>query len=63
MLFAINVKKELNSEPFCNKKFLKTKIKAYDDDATDFHDREMPKVESDYTCSAVITVDSALKKN
>ena len=40
---------------------MKTKIKSYSDEATDFH--EMPKVGSDYTCLAVINVGSALKKD
>ena len=42
---------------------MKTKIKSYGDEATGFHDKEMPKVGSDYTCLAVITRGSALKKN
>ena len=33
-----SIKKEFNSEPIFNKKFLKTKIKSYVDEATDFHD-------------------------
>ena len=42
---------------------MKTKIKSYGDEATGFHDKEMPKVGSDYTCLAVITIGSALKKD
>ena len=33
-----SIKKEFNSEPIFNKEFLKTKIKSYVDEATDFHD-------------------------
>ena len=42
---------------------MKTKIKSYSDKATDFHDKEIPKASSDYTCLAVINVDSTLKKD
>ena len=52
--------KKFDSEPACNKKLLKTKIKSYGDKATD---KEMPKAGSNHTCLAVITVDSALKKD
>ena len=37
--------------------------KSYGDETTDFHNKEMPKADSDYTCLAVISVDSALKKD
>ena len=40
-----------------------TKISSYGDEATDFHDKELPKAGSNHTCLAVITVDSALKKD
>ena len=40
---------------------MKNKIKSYGDEATGFHDKEM-KVDSDYTCLIVITIDSALEK-
>ena len=33
--------KELDKEPICNKKVLKTKVKSYGDEATDFNDEEM----------------------
>ena len=41
---------------------MKTKIKFYGDEVTDFHDKEAPKAGSYYSCSAVINVDSGLKK-
>ena len=31
-------------------KLLKTKIKSYCDDATEFHDKETPDVDSNYAC-------------
>ena len=43
---STSIKKELNSKPIYNKKFLKTKIKSNSDEATDFHDKEIPKVDS-----------------
>ena len=46
-----------------NKEFLKTKIKSHGDEITDFSDKEIPKVDSDHTCLAVISLDSALKKD
>ena len=41
---------------------LETKIKPYGHEATDLHDKEMPKVGSNYNCFAVTVVDSVLKK-
>ena len=35
----------------------------YGDEAKDFHDEEIPKVDSYHTCSAVISLDSALNKD
>ena len=40
---STDIEKEFNSEPVYNKKFFKTKIKFYRDEATDFHDKEMPQ--------------------
>ena len=47
------MKKEFNSEPIYNKKFLKTKIKY----GADFNDKELPKVGSNNICLAVILID------
>ena len=33
--FTDNIKKEFDSDPVCNKKFLKTKIKSHGDEVTD----------------------------
>ena len=41
---------------------MKTKIRSYRVEATNFHNKEIPKVSSNYTCLAVITIDSAFKK-
>ena len=32
------------------KKIVKTKLKSYGDEATDFHDKEMHKAGSNYAC-------------
>ena len=42
---------------------MKTKIKSYGEEATDFHDKEVPKVGSNCNCLAAISLDSALKKD
>ena len=43
--------------------FQKTKTKFYVDEATDFHNKDILKIGSSHTCFAVITLDSALKKD
>ena len=47
------MKKELDYEPTYNKKFLKTKMISYGDEATDFYDKEIPILGSNYTFLAV----------
>ena len=42
---------------------METKTKYHDDEVTDFYDKRIPKVDSNYTCLAVISLDSALKKD
>ena len=42
---------------------MKTKIKSHGDEVTDFYDKKIPKLDSNHTCLAVISLDSALKKN
>ena len=55
--------KEFNSKPIYNKKLLKTKKKSYDDQAIDFHYKEIPKVGPNYSCLAVILIDFVLEKD
>ena len=43
--------------------FLKTKIISHGNEVTDFYCKKLPKVDSNHTCLAVITLDSALKKD
>ena len=45
------------------KNFFKIKIKSYGDEVTDFYDKEIPKAEANHICLAIISVDSALKKD
>ena len=40
---------------------MKTKIKTYGDEVTDFYDKEIPKMDSNHICLAVISFDSSLK--
>ena len=37
-------------------------MKSHGDEVTDFYDKIFPKVDCSYTCLAVISLDSALKK-
>ena len=55
---SADIKKEFNSEPVYNKKFLRTKIKSHGDEVTDFYDKG-----SNNTRLAVINLDSALYKD
>ena len=43
--------------------FWKPKYNLNGDEVTDFYDKEIPKVDSNHTCSAVMSLDSALKKD
>ena len=38
-------------------------MKFYGDEVTNFYNKEIPKVDSNHTCLAVISLDSALKKD
>ena len=48
---------------FIIKENLKTKIKSYGDEVTHFYEKEVPKVDSNYTSFAVISLYSALNKD
>ena len=60
---SADIKKELTSEPVRNKIILNFKAKSYGQEATDFQDIKVPKVNSKCTCLAVISVDSVLKRD
>ena len=40
---------------------MNTKIKYHGDEVTEFYDKKIPKVDSNQTCLAVISLDFALK--
>ena len=52
---STDTKKEFESKPVRNKESLKTKIKSHADEVTDFHDKKIPKVDSNNTFLAVIS--------
>ena len=58
-----DINKEYYSEPVWNKKILKTKIKSYGDEVPDFYNKQIPKMDSNYTCFIVISLDSAFQKD
>ena len=58
----VNADINLIANLFMIKAILKAKIKSYSDEATDFHNNEYPKAGPNPTCLAVITIDTALKK-
>ena len=58
-----DIEKEFDCKSFYDKKVLKTKIKSYGDEATDFYDKKMPQVGSNHTYLAVISLYSALEKD
>ena len=39
--FSDSTKEEFDCEPICNKRYLKSKIKSYGDETTDFRDEEI----------------------
>ena len=57
---SADIKKEFDSKSVYNKKILKTKLKSYGDEVRDIDDKKFPKLDSTYTCLAVISLDSAL---
>ena len=44
-------------------KNLENQNKSYGDEAKDFHDKEIPKMDYNHTCLAVIGLDSRLNKD
>ena len=53
---STDIKKEFDRKSVCNKEFLKTKSRG--DEVTDFYNKEIPKVDSNHTCLALINLDS-----
>ena len=42
---------------------MKTKSKSHGDEVKDFYNEEIPNLDSNYSCLAVISLDSAVKKD
>ena len=42
---------------------MKDKIQSHGDEVIDFYDKNIPEVDSNHACLAVIDLDSALKKD
>ena len=60
---SADIKKKFDSAPVYHKNFLKTKIKSHGHEVSDFYDKEILIAGCNYTCLAVISLDSALKKD
>ena len=60
---SADIEKEFDGEPVYIKEFLETKIKSHGDEVIDFYDKKVPNVCSNDTCLALITLDSAVKKD
>ena len=58
---SADIKKKINKEPVFF--VFKNKKESHGDEVTDFYDKEIPKVDSNHTCLAVITLDYVLKKD
>ena len=56
--FSSDIKKELDRKHVYNNFFLKTKVRSYGDEATGFHDKEIPKVGSNHNCLAIMSLHS-----
>ena len=52
-----SIKKEFDSKPGSNEKYLKAKIKSYNEKInTNFHSNRIPKESSKYICLSVILI-------
>ena len=60
---SADIKKIIDSKPVHKKFFLKTKIKSDGDETIDFHYKEVPKVGSNHTCLAIISLDFVFEKD
>ena len=60
---SADTKNEFDSEPVYDKNYLKAKVKSHDDKVTDFCDKKIPNLDSNHTCLAIISFNSALNKD
>ena len=57
-----SLKKDFDSEPVYNEKYLKAKIKSYNGKiSTNFHDNKIPKEGSQLICLSVILINSVFR--
>ena len=57
------IKKEFDSEPVYNEKYLKAKIKSYKEKIyTNFHNNKIPKEDSQFVCLSMILIDFDLEQ-
>ena len=58
------IRKEFDSKPVYNEKYLKTKIKSYNGKInTNFHNNKIPKEGSQCICLSVMLIDSVYRKD
>ena len=60
---SADIKKEFDSEPVYNTSFFQSKRKSHGNEVTDFYDLEITKMDSNHACLAVISLESAFKKD
>ena len=59
-----SLKRELDSKPVYNKKYLKAKTKYYNGRInTNFHNNKIPKEDSQYLCLSVILIDYPFRRD
>ena len=68
ILFRIKLvliyEKDFDNEPVYNKEYFKnTETKSHGKEVTDFYDKQVPKVDSNHTCLAVMSLEFVLKKD
>ena len=57
-----SIKKEFDSEPVCNGKYLKAKMTSYNQKiSTNFHNNKIPKEGSQFICLSVILINSVFR--
>ena len=59
---STDMKNKFDSEHVYKKIFLITKIISHGDEVRDSYNKKIPRVDSNSTCLAVLSLDSALKK-
>ena len=57
------VSKKTDSKPIYNKNFPKTKTKSSGDEALNFHDKEIPKIDPSDICLVIMLIGFVLKKD